>query len=86
MNPQKSPFPGMDPFLEEPTRWSSVHFRLISIMSEVLANLVAPHFYVDVEQRVYIIDPDSGYQRQIVPDVYIVESTDSGGFYAGNEC
>ncbi len=42
-----SPFPGMDPFLEEPTRWRSVHTRLINAISDQLAGMVAPRFYAD---------------------------------------
>jgi hypothetical protein len=62
----------MDPFLEEPARWSGVHARLINSMSDHLADLVSPNFYVDIEQRVYIISPDDPDKRPIVPDVYVI--------------
>lgn len=69
----KSPFPGMDPYLEDRSRWSSVHTRLIVSMSDQLADAVAPHFFVEIEQRVYIITPDDPETRvQIVPDLYAV--------------
>ncbi|HEX6387243.1 MAG TPA: DUF4058 family protein [Anaerolineae bacterium] len=69
----KSPFPGMDPYLEDKSRWSSVHTRLIVSMSDQLADAVAPHFFVEIEQRVYIVTPnDPESRQQIVPDLYAV--------------
>jgi hypothetical protein len=32
-----SPFPGMNPYLEHPERWSTVHNRLIVALADVLA-------------------------------------------------
>lgn len=69
-----SPFPGMDPYLEEPSGWPSIHHRLISVISDLLIEQIAPHFHVSIEERVYITDPDDPETRhQIVPDVYLVE-------------
>jgi len=48
-----SPFPGMDPYLERPDRWSGVHTRLIAVIGEMLARQVAPRFFVDSEDNVY---------------------------------
>lgn len=67
-----SPFPGMDPFLEEPTRWGGVHSRIINSISDYLADRVSPNFFVEIEERVYIITPDDPGRRPIVPDVYVV--------------
>jgi len=66
------PFPGMDPFLEEPGAWPGVHSRLINTISDILADLVSPHFFVAIEERVYITAPDDPTRRQIVPDLYLV--------------
>ena len=67
-----SPFPGMDPFLEEPFKWSSVHNRLINTLSNQLADMVSPNFHVEIEERVYIINTDSFQHQTIVPDVYFI--------------
>jgi hypothetical protein len=68
----QSPFPGMDPFLEDPSGWGDVHFSLISVIREQLAEVVSPHFFVGVERRVYIVAPDDGERIQtIIPDVYL---------------
>ena len=74
-----SPFPGMDPYLEEPSGWPSVHHRLIAVISDMLADQLAPHFYVSIEERVYISDIDDPESRQqIAPDIYLVERPSSG--------
>ena len=67
-----SPFPGMDPFLEEPRRWGGVHSRLINSISDDLADRVSPDFFVEIEERVYIVTPDEERRQSIVPDVYVV--------------
>lgn len=67
-----SPFPGMDPFLEEPTEWGGVHSRLINSISDYLADIISPNFFVRIEERVYITTPDDPDRRPIVPDVYVV--------------
>ena len=73
-----SPFPGMDPFLEDQAEWSSMHTRLITSISDHLADIVSPDFFVKIEQRVYIISPDSLERQPIVPDVYLVTGRGAG--------
>ena len=69
-----SPFPGMDPYLEEPSGWPSVHHWLISAIGETLITQLAPHYSVSVEERVYITDDEDPESRQqIGPDVHIIE-------------
>jgi len=69
-----SPFPGMDPYLEEPSGWPNVHHWLISAIGETLINQLAPHYSVSIEERVYITDDEDPESRQqIAPDVYMVE-------------
>jgi hypothetical protein len=76
-----SPFPGMDPFLEEPSGWPSVHHRLISAIGDTLIAQLVPHYLVSIEERVYITDDEDPESRQqIAPDVYIVERSGSPAF------
>ncbi len=69
-----SPFPGMDPYLEDPIEWSDLHVRLMVTISRQLTAQVAPHFYVRVEQRVSIVGPDDEERRVIIPDVYLAQT------------
>jgi len=73
-----SPFPGMDPYLERPDRWSGVHTRLIAVMGEILARQVAPRFFVDSEDNVYILGLDDPAHSLVRPDLSIVEAASAG--------
>jgi len=74
-----SPFPGMDPYLERPDRWSGVHAALIAVMREMLARQVAPRFFVDSEDSVYILGRDDPGRSFVRPDLSVVELVGVGG-------
>ncbi len=48
-----SPFPGMDPYLEQPNFWSSFHFRLIGAIAAALTPQLSDQYYIEVELRTY---------------------------------
>jgi len=54
----RSPFPGMDPYLEHPALWPDVHNRLIAAIADNLSPRLAPRYYVGLERRVYLLKPD----------------------------
>jgi Protein of unknown function (DUF4058) len=65
-----SPFPGMNPYLEDPTFWSQVHKRLIVAISDFLSPQLRPKYIVNIEERVYqTIDEDSLLVG--IPDVVV---------------
>lgn len=66
-----SPFPGMDPYLEHPTLWPGVHNGLIAALQLSLAPQLRPRYYVALEERLYVTEPD---QRVFVgrPDLAVV--------------
>src|SRR5829696_2324423 len=66
-----SPFPGMDPFLENPGLWPDVHHGLISEIQAVLNRLLRPKYLVRVEERVYISDETDPGRSVIVPDLRV---------------
>ncbi|MCC6630244.1 MAG: DUF4058 family protein [Chloroflexi bacterium] len=68
-----SPFPGMDPYLEAPERWAGVHTRLVTVLGDLLAPQIAPRFFVDIEESVYVLSPDDPGRRLIRPDIVITE-------------
>lgn len=64
----------MDPYLEAPSLWPSVHARLINTISDILTRQVAPRFVVTIEERVTITEPDDPlFREQAVLDVYLVQ-------------
>ncbi len=74
-----SPFPGMDPYLERPERWSGVHARLIAVLGEMLARQVAPRFFVDSEDSVYVLGLDDPARPLGRPDLYLAEAAGASG-------
>jgi hypothetical protein len=54
----RSPFPGMDPYLEHPSLWPDVHNSLIAAIRDALAEKVAPDYYIRLERRAYFLRPD----------------------------
>lgn len=68
----RSPFPGMDPYLEDPGGWSGVHDALIALLREQLNQRLGPGYIADGDTRVYVVSPDE--QRWIFPDVYVIET------------
>ena len=52
-----SPFPGMDPYLEEAARWPDVHQSLITYIRDALQPEVRPRYYARIGERVYILNP-----------------------------
>ena len=68
-----SPFPGMDPYLEKPSRWPGIHHNFISVVQANLTAQLRPKYLVRIEERVYIAD-DSDDPRKAhlrVPDVEV---------------
>jgi hypothetical protein len=68
-----SPFPGMDPYLEKPSRWPGVHHNFITVAQGLLTSQLRPKYLVRIGERVYIADEyDDPRQRQSrVPDVEV---------------
>ena len=52
-----SPFPGVDPYLENPELWPDVHNRLIAALGDDLSSLLRPRYYVALEERTYLEEP-----------------------------
>ena len=70
-----SPFPGMNPYLEQPVFWSEFHNRLIVAISDALTPELRPKYYVAVETRTYLDDEADEELLVGVPDALILSST-----------
>lgn len=69
----QSPFPGMDPYLEDPGGWAGVHDALIALLREQLNRQLGQGYIADGATRVYIVSPDE--QHWLFPDVYVIETS-----------
>ena len=61
-----SPFPGMNPYLEQPSVWEDFHSRFMTYAGESLAAQVRPNFFVKLEERVFIHEPTSDERRKLL--------------------
>jgi hypothetical protein len=52
-----SPFPGMNPYFEQPGLWRGFHTSLIVKMLDALGPAAAPRYLVNVEESLYIEQP-----------------------------
>ena len=69
----RSPFPGMDPFLENPFFWHQVHSRLIVALSNELGAKLRPKYYAAIETRTYL-DDEEGSIFVGIPDAIVFNS------------
>ncbi|MBD2742170.1 DUF4058 family protein [Coleofasciculus sp. FACHB-1120] len=51
-----SPFPGVDPYLENPELWAEVHHRLITAIADAIAPSIRPRYRVAIGKRIYLSD------------------------------
>ncbi len=64
-----NPFPGMNPFLEKPSRWQSFHQRFITYLADTIDSLLPEDYFADLGERVYVATPPKG----MYPDVFVVK-------------
>ena len=55
-----SPFPGMDPYLEERALWPDVHQRMITYIAEVLRPQTRPKYIARIGERIQLADVGHG--------------------------
>ncbi|MTJ49815.1 DUF4058 family protein [Dolichospermum sp. UHCC 0259] len=66
-----SPFPGMNPYLENPDLWSEVHHRLITAIADNIESHLSETYRVAIEKRTYRLDTEDSLLIGI-PDVAIL--------------
>ena len=54
----RSPFPGMDPYLEDPTRWSDFHATFVLTWSEAIGDVLPKPYDVNIAVRYTTPDPE----------------------------
>ena len=73
-----SPFPGMDPYLEDADLWPDVHVKFISEMQTALNPVLLPRYVARMEMRVYIAEEDDPEKRERIPDVRVEKRPRTG--------
>jgi hypothetical protein len=52
-----SPFPGMNPYLEQDDAWHDFHERFLPLVAELLTHQVRPNYIVKIDEHVYVHEP-----------------------------
>lgn len=65
-----SPFPGMNPYLENPQFWSDVHHRLITALADAIESNLSLKYRVAIEKRTYLNNREESVEVGI-PDVAV---------------
>lgn len=68
-----SPFPGMDPYLEDPEIWSGFHSLLAGELLRRLNPLIVPKYYADLEVHAVLQEVGISTRHSIYPDAAILE-------------
>lgn len=72
-----SPFPGMDPYLEDPAFWPDFHYRFINYWCEALAEELPEDYEARIGERVYLVEHDPEVRKMILPDVAVSEGLEA---------
>src|SRR5262249_15345186 len=69
----KSPFPGMDPYIEECDLWGDFHSHLIEKIYEQLADVAPDRYLVRTEERSYLVlvESEGKISHPFIPDVSV---------------
>lgn len=68
-----SPFPGMDPYLEDPEIWSGFHSLLAGELLRRLNPLIVPKYYADLEVHAVLQEVGISTRHNIYPDAAVLE-------------
>jgi Protein of unknown function (DUF4058) len=71
-----SPFPGMNPYLEQDDAWHDFHERFIPFAAELIGAQVQPNYIVKIDEHVYIHEhPQESARFLGRPDLALVPTT-----------
>jgi hypothetical protein len=75
-----SPFPGMDPYLEQDDVWHDFHERLVPLIAERIGAQIRPDYFVKIDEHVYIHELPGDERRFLGRgDVTVGPTSKSGG-------
>jgi hypothetical protein len=81
-----SPFPGMNPYLEQDDAWHDFHERFCPLVAELLTAQVRPAYIVKIDEHVYIHELEEEARRLAGrADVEVARSGRDGGPHPGTE-
>ena len=72
-----SPFPGMDPFLEDPAYWADFHSRFINNWADALSDVLPEKYEAKLRERLYHVLKEPEARKLMSPDIGVVAAPSS---------
>ena len=74
-----SPFPGMNPYLEQPGLWQGFHAKFLGAIGERLVPQVRPGYVVELEEHLFLHEPPAESRALLGrADVSLARADDRG--------
>ena len=67
----KSPFPGMDPYLEDPAFWPDFHAAFITYCRDYINERLPEHYEARLDERLTVLEPIADHSATVIPDVTV---------------
>jgi uncharacterized protein DUF4058 len=72
-----SPFPGMDPYLEDPNLWPDFHLTFLIALRAALNDVLPPPFVARADRHVWVDAPEMDPRLLGRPDLYVADPLDA---------
>jgi hypothetical protein len=74
-----SPFPGMDPYIEDPAFWQDFHRSFVTYCRDALLDKLPDPYEARIDEQVRLINRPAGKDDLILPDVSVTHDRHSRG-------
>lgn len=74
----QSPFPGMDPYLEDPAFWPDFHLTFIGAWREAIADVLPESYEARLDEAIHVVPVSSEKLKLPYPDVAVSRRKKSG--------
>ena len=79
-----SPFPGMNPYIEQPAVWQDFHTRFMSTAAEVIGAQIEPRYFVKIEEHLFVHERSANERRPFGrPDLSVLPADENVPAHSG---
>src|SRR5438309_4730742 len=68
-----SPFPGMDPYLEDPAFWPDFHHRFLDDLCDAIADKLPSDYEARLDETVNLVELAPEIVKRIFPDIAVTK-------------
>ena len=74
-----SPFPGMDPYLEDPAYWSDFHASFLLYLRDAVNDCLPDYYEARIDEKISLAETNPDRIKLIEPDLALTREGPSGG-------